>query len=242
MDNPEPPVSRRRHVAALAVVAGLVLVAYSNCFSAGLARDDGLVLRDTRVHALTRQHVEEIFSHGYLWPSFPSGLYRPVATFSYLVNFALLRDGMHPAAYHWINCLLHVANAFLVYLLMLTLGRRFWPALGAAALWALHPVSTDAVTNIAGRPEGLADFGLLASLLLYIRSGKDFGWGRRAGMLAAATVAVFSKESGVMVLALAALYDFTFRTGPGHRVRDWLAAFPRRLQEGYVYLLVPVCW
>ena len=236
--------SRRRHAEALVLLAGLVLMAYANSFGAGFTRDNRpLILDDPRVHSVSRQHLEEILTHDYWGSTFESGLYRPLTTLSFLLNYAVLEDFEQPAGYHWFNCLLHVANAFLVYLLVLLLVRQYWPALFAAALWALHPISTEAVTNIVGRPEELAALGVLAALLLYVRGARETG--RRkvpwlAAMMAATTVAVFSKESGVMVLALAALYDFTYRIRRGRSFREMAKSFLQFFLEGYVYLALPV--
>lgn len=213
-------VSRRQHVQALVILAAVVLTAYANSFTTGFARDNRLVILEIeQVHSVTTQHLKEILVHGYLWPAFASGLYRPLSTLSYLFNFAVLKNFDQPAGYHWVNYLLHAANAFLVYLLAWLLVRRYAPALFAAALWALHPICTEAVTDIVGRPEELAALGVLGALLLYAGGSRQSGWRnafRLAAMMAAAVVAVFSKESGVMVLPLAALYDIAYR-----RRWDW---------------------
>jgi tetratricopeptide (TPR) repeat protein len=84
---------------------------------------------------------------------------------------------------------------------------------------------------------------VLGALVLYTNDGEQSAWRknlRRAGLMAAATVAVFSKESGVMVLALAILYDFTYRTRRGASLRELAAGFRRFFWEGYVYLALPV--
>ena len=136
MDHAEQTVSWRRHAEALVILAALVLMAYANSFT-GFARDDRpLILEDARVHSVSRLHLREILGHNYAWPGFSGGLYRPLTTLSYLFNFAILGDSNQPAGYHWVNYLLHAANAFLVYLLALLLVRQYWPALFAAArIW-----------------------------------------------------------------------------------------------------------
>jgi len=240
----DQPVPRQRHAEALVILAAVVLMAYANSFASGFVVDGRpLILENARVHTVTRTHLKEILSHGYSWPAFDGGLYRPIATLSYLVNFAVLGNYDQPEGYHWVNCPLYVANAFLVYLLALLLVRRYWPALSVAILWALHPICTEAVTNIAGRPEELAALGVLAALLLYIHGGPESRWRKlwwRIAMMGAATVAVFSKESGVMVLALAVLYDFTYRARRGVSWRDRAADWSRFLRNGYINLALPV--
>lgn len=248
MNHPEQSASPSRHAEALAILAALVLMAYANSFSGGFVVDGRpLILESARVHSVTGHHLKEILFHGYTWPAFDSGLYRPFTTLSYLVNYAILGDADQPVGYHWTNCLLHAANAFLAYLLALRLVRQYQPALFAAALWAMHPICTEAVTNIAGRPEELATFGVLGALLLYVYAGEESGRRRllrRIAIVAAATVAVFSKESGVMVLPLAVLYDFAYRTRLGctsrERLRELAAGFRQFFWKDYVCLALPV--
>ena len=50
-----------------------------------------------------------------------TGLYRPLSTFSYLLNYAIFGNGPLPAGYHWVNFALHAVNIALVYLLGLLL-------------------------------------------------------------------------------------------------------------------------
>jgi tetratricopeptide (TPR) repeat protein len=243
MDSSEPRISRRQHGEALVILGALVLMAYANCFSSAFVIDGRpLILESERVHSVTGQHLQQILLHSYTWPVFNSGLYRPFTTLSYLVNYAVLGSADQPPGYHLFNCLVHVANAFLVYLLALRLARRYWPAFFAAALWALHPICTEAVTNIAGRPEELAALGVLGALVLYVyHETYPARWKlpARIAMMAAATVAVFSKESGVMVLALAVFFDFVYRVRRGASWREMAADF-RGLGQGYIWLAVPV--
>src|SRR3954452_4636924 len=114
----------------------LTLLAYSNSFGAGFALDNrGLILEDTRIREATPENLALIFQHTYWWPYGESGLYRPLTTLSYLFNYATLGGGTAPAGYHWVNFLLHTANALLVY----TLGLRLAPGRSGPA--AIAPAS-----------------------------------------------------------------------------------------------------
>jgi tetratricopeptide (TPR) repeat protein len=151
-----------------------------------------------------------------------AGIYRPLTTLSYLFNYAVLGNGDNLVAYHWFNFAVHAVNIALVYLLGLLLLEEAPLAFAAAAIWALHPVLTESVTNIVGRADLLAAFGVLAGLLCHVQAAA--GAGRRkmawlAALALAATVAVFSKENGVVLLAAMAIYDLTFRSSPAWRAR-----------------------
>src|SRR6202167_2851287 len=147
------------HLWKLALLWALVLAAYSNSFDAGFVYDnESAILVDARVHEANLYNVHRIFTEGY-WVNQPStDLYRPVTTLSYLLNYAILGNGSNPAGYHWVNLVLHAANVSLVYALGILIFGETAPglALALAAIWGLHPLLTEGVTNIVGRAELLA--------------------------------------------------------------------------------------
>ena len=237
------PVLDFRHLLARTlatlVLACALFAAYSNSFRVGFTQDSGtIILEDPRLRTASRQNLKLIFQENYWWPSAESGLYRPLTTLSYLVNYSVLNNEDRPEGYHWINFLLHSCNAYLVYLLAYKLMRSPLPAFFTAALWALHPICIEAVTNIVGRADELAAMAVLTCLLLYIRTASALGWWKMAGLFAmmlAAIVGVLSKESAVVVAALVPLYDFTYRIARRRikPVRDLIADFA---QNSRVYI------
>ena len=196
------------------------LAAYSNSFSADLVFDSKrLVLNDSRIQAATPENLHLIWTEDYYFRTGSAALYRPLTTLSFLVNCAIVGDGPQPSGYHWVNFAIHAANTALVYLLGLLILGDAAPAFAMAALWSLHPVLTEAVTNVAGRADLLAAFGVLAGLLCYAR-----GWPALVALSSA--MAVSSKESGIVLLAAIAIFDFTFgRTTPWKaRIAGYVAA------------------
>ena len=123
----------------------------------------------------------------------------------FLFNYAVLGNGANPSGYHWLNFALHAVNVGLVYLLGLVIFEQLPAALLLAALWGIHPVLTESVTNIVGRADLLGAFGVLAALHAH-RKALDATGGRKALWLAAIALAVtagiFSKESTIVVLAV----------------------------------------
>jgi protein O-mannosyl-transferase len=211
------------HAWKIALLWVLVLAAYSNSFDAGFVYDnESAILEDTRVHQANLDSVHRIFREGY-WENQPTtDLYRPLTMLSYLVNYSVLGDGTNPAGYHWVNLILHAANVALVYALgILILGD---PALALvlAAIWGLHPLMTEGVTNIIGRADLLAALGILAGLLCHVRATVGDGW-RKAGWLTALTfsqaIGLFSKESGVVLPALMLSYDLIWSATTAWRRR-----------------------
>jgi tetratricopeptide (TPR) repeat protein len=218
-------VDWRRHALPMLALWAFALLAYSNSFRAGFVFDnERAILRDSRVHAATSENLHLILNQEYWYKSTVSLLYRPLTTFSYLLNYAIFGNGPDPAGYHWVNFALHAVNIALVYLLGLLLFQETKPkehlALALAAVWAVHPVLTESVTNIVGRADLLAGFGVLAGLLCHAKGAVAAGRRRvawLAGLMAAATIGMFSKESAVVLLAVMAIYDFTVGRGGAPR-------------------------
>ncbi len=186
----------------------IVLLAWSNSFGLGFARDGGEVTSDLRIQAATAENVNLILGKHYWWPNPADRLYRPVTTLSYWLNYSALGGGTNPAGYHVLNVLLHLVNVWLVFALAIRLLRNREQAFCAAAIWAVHPITTESVSNVAGRADLLATTALLSGLLLYSRARS--GWRSGVALFAIAVVGVFSKETGAVLLGLILLWDIAF--------------------------------
>jgi len=221
----------------------VVVAAYSNTLHNQPALDDGWVIFDNSL-IKTLKNVPEIFRRPYntVLPGNNAGLYRPVTTLSYAINYAV--GGPNVVGYHLVNIALHA----LTCLLVLELGGLLWsaaasararspgeasagPLLGAL-LFAVHPVHVEAVTGIVGRAELLAALGSLTCLFLTCTRGRA-RW-RYPTALAALGLGVLSKENAavtpllfaLVVLALPAAADLEARPGlasPHSRRALWRA-------------------
>ena len=110
-----------------------------------------------------------------------------------------------------------MANVLLVFAVGRRLLGRIGPSALLAALWAVHPASTESVTNIIGRSDLLAAMATLSGFLMYVKSTQTAGprriaWLAGLGMVTAA--GVYSKESAVMIIGVIALYELAW---PGRR-------------------------
>ena len=204
----------QRHGWRLLAIWGLLLIAYSNSFQSGLVLDNASIIgQDPRIRQATAQNISSILEGGYRYNNPNVGLYRPLTTFSYMVNYAVFGNGSRPAGYHWVNFALHCVNVALVYGLGIAVFAETAPAFALAAIWGVHPVLTESVTNIVGRADLLAAFGVLAGLLCCVKAASGAGWRRRAwlaGLVAAQAIGIFSKESAVVLPGLMLLYDLTW--------------------------------
>jgi hypothetical protein len=198
-----------RQLLVTAALCFAVLIAYANSFQAEFTLDNKiLLLQDPRIREAAAGNIGLIFQHTYWWPHGESYLYRPFSTLSYLFNYAILGNADRALGYHFINLLLHAVNVLLAYSLAHRLIRRFWPAVFVAGLWAVHPVLTESVTNIVGRPDLLAAGSILSGLLMSLKAAESTGARRLAwlaGLMAVTAIGVFSKESAVAIVGVIAV-------------------------------------
>jgi tetratricopeptide (TPR) repeat protein len=102
--------------------------------------------------------------------------YRPVATVTYMLNYALF--GLRPWGWRLVNVLLHVASSVLLYILLLRLFAN--PRLSAlgALLFGVHPLSSEVIACVGFRPNILAMLFSLLAILSYFKSRDNIRPGR----------------------------------------------------------------
>jgi tetratricopeptide (TPR) repeat protein len=137
--------------------------------------------------------------------------YRPVMTFGYWVCHHAFDDS--PLGYHLVSVLLHVAVVGLVFALALELFQEFRIALLAGVVFALHPIHTESVAWIAGVTDVEMTLFFLLAFWCYLRLG-DTPSGAirlRVAMLVCSALALLSKESAIVLPAVAAIYEHGYR-------------------------------
>ena len=210
---------------ASAGLFALVLLAYANSLSLGLAEDSQFLLtQDPRLQSLTWHNLALVFSKSYWWPMAADSIYRPITTASLLLNQTLAGAAGGLFWYHLVNLLLHALNVWLMWKLATHLLNRR-AAWCAAALWAVHPIATEAVDNVVGRADLLAAMAVLAGLLIYSRANAQSGPLRWLALFSVAAAGAFSKENAVVLVGLMLLSDFAFGVPGGIRIRQRVAAY-----------------
>jgi Flp pilus assembly protein TadD len=193
----------------------LVTVAYANCLTLGFAFDDEIMITENlliRKLDSIPQLVTSDYWAGRRAPSeaqpWRSGLYRPLILITFALNYAW--GQLSPVGYHLVNLLLHLFVTWMVYLLAREIGVGLAGGTVAAALFAVHPLHTEAVIPIVGRAELLMAGGLLAATWLAAK-------GRIWWSLLAFGGALLSKEQAVVLPGVLLLYDW----GITRRVTLW---------------------
>ncbi len=201
--------SRRFNLIAFCIIAGMVLIAYSNTFTASFHFDDNpSIVENASIKRMTSDNIGSILT----------GI-RPVVYLSLMFNYQV--GGLNVVGYHIFNIAVHIANSMFVYLLMLwTLnlpalevkyrGKAKSMALFGALLFAVHPIQTEAVTYIITRTELLATFFYLATFLLFIKGARTRKSSYYIGAFFTAALSMGSKEWAVTLPALLMLYDYLF--------------------------------
>lgn len=189
------------------IIVGLIALAASvTSLANGFAYDDLPIIANNE-HIRDLSSWWKLFGSSYWPPQYGESLYRPVATVAYAVEWAL--GGGSPRLFHVVSVLLYVALSVLVLLLL----RRVLdegPAVAGGALFAAHPVHTEAVANVVGQAELLAGIGVAAAAVLYLRGRSRGGPSapETLGIVALYVVAALSKEHALLLPLLLLAVEF----------------------------------
>src|SRR5437899_7224955 len=150
--------SRRGAFIFALVLAAVTIFAYWPAWNGGLLWDDDVYITNnellTAPDGLRR-----------IWFSLDSpSQYFPLVYTTFRIEHAVW--GLDPIGYHWVNLLLHIANALLVWLVLARL--KVPGAWLAGAIFALHPVQVESVAWITERKNVLMGFFFLLTLLAWV--------------------------------------------------------------------------
>jgi len=188
----------RRHLLPLTGLFILIACLFWQVAGSFFLSDDFILIHYARTHF--HDFLKEFVTPG------GDGGYRPFTD----ITFALTSGwtGFSPLRWHLISLAIHALNAALLYLLALRLGWTQPAAWTAAALFALHGITPEAVVWITARFDLLATCFVLASMLCFVASWQGHCRARiwRAASLLAMILAMFSKESAYILPILLTLW------------------------------------
>jgi tetratricopeptide (TPR) repeat protein len=182
MEIPQKDILHRRMIVAIALLLILIFLIYSNTFQAGSHLDDyqnivtnpRLKMRDLSPGSIKQTFFSAFDGGAYLGKK----LYRPAACLTFGLNYYFGK--LDPAGYHLVNIMVHFLTAVFLFLTILTLFRSprlrggdpekaFFIAILSAALWAVNPIQTQAVTYIVQRMAAMVTLFYLMGLFYYIK-------------------------------------------------------------------------
>jgi protein O-mannosyl-transferase len=227
----KPSLNRLNNLGILFSLAVILFFIFSNGLSTPFQSDDERHIYETPLI----KDLNNFTNPHYIRNRHINGL-------SFALNYKLGQE--NPYGYHLFNILIHISTTFLIFFItLLTVWKgTSWSkdaaekiALTTTILFGFHPINTEAVTYISGRPSGLAGLFYFSSLLLFILASLKSYKPLRSILyflsLISFVMAMLSKETAVTLPVAVILYDFCFIKG-----HNWV---PFRFRLEY-YLCYPV--
>jgi len=220
-----------RSLAVLLLLSLLAALIYSNTFSIPFQFDDA-------DNIVQNPQVKDLANFFDLSGS------RYVGFLSFALNYYV--GGLQVFGYHLVNLIIHIANGFLVYSLVLLLFKAEsqhstltthdsqlttapWIALAAAMLFVAHPIQTQAVTYIVQRFASLVTLFYLCTVVCYLKwrlasseTRRRFLW--YGGAVLSTVLAMKTKENSFTLPFMILLVEGVFfRSSTRKR---WVALLP----------------
>jgi protein O-mannosyl-transferase len=186
----------KRDLVVLALLALVIFVIYGRSVDYPFEFDDTHVIQ-TNYKIQDPSYIPKFYYERGMFPEEDKlgATYRPLLFTTYALNY--MTSGLNPRSYRLTNLFIHLLCAFFVYLIACSLltepppgsDTPAWPyALGAALLFAVHPLQTETVEYIAARSSSLTAAACLMSLWLFIKYHET----RRPAWLAGTILAYFA--------------------------------------------------
>jgi Flp pilus assembly protein TadD len=216
--------SKLRFVAAAVVLCALGVVAYANSLNNGFVWDDHeqVVMNSGLRPGAPLLHLFAAKIWGFTHPGDHKhgNYYRPLQMVTYRLTAYVF--GFDARAFHAVNLAFHVIVVLVAFALFFRLTGRIGMAFAAGALFAVHPIHSEAVGWIAALPDiGCTVFFLLAFLLLVLARGQisppqqtepsrhnSILYVYMAASYAAFAVALLWKESAIVFPLIVMAYVF----------------------------------
>lgn len=197
----------------------LTFVLYGNSINNEYALDDNIVVEGNALVAQGLKAIPEIFKSRYA-----SGKqeyeYRPMVTSSFAVEkqfFSKLpekqtkvekkrKDKLTQANIsHFINLLLYAFTSIILFKLLVILFKEYnlLLPLVVVLLFLVHPLHTEAVSNIKSRDELFMMIGMIFSLTWFVKFGQTNQYKYILFAILAILFAILSKRNALMIFGLA---------------------------------------
>ncbi len=237
--------------ALAAVVVGLLAVlAYVNTLSAGFVWDDASSI-------LLHQHVKDpskilaLFTEDqHAFAGGQGNFYRPLLSVTFSIDYMIARIGhpavppteiprdLNPFIFHLTSTLWHAAAAMILLVYLRRLGAPLAVYLPAAAIFAVHPMHTEAVAYVSGRADSMAAVFVFAAL--YFSTWRAPDRSPRLGlvlMLLSFIAALLSKEAAFVFPILLILSRIARPADSPRGWRTWLPELAALAVLGLYFLL-----
>lgn len=192
------------------IIAVSIVVVYFPTFSGEFILDDRpLIEKNAYIKAfhspisyLTQEDgiVGESKGGGY-----HTGYYRPLINLTYSLDYHFW--GLNTLGFRLTNLVLHICCCFILFSFLQFLIKDRHASLWATLIFAIHPINTEAVSWVVNRNNIMVTAFSISALLFYIK-----GWKSRERLnwvisVLTFSLALLSKEMGLMVIPILFLYQ-----------------------------------
>jgi Flp pilus assembly protein TadD len=210
-------LSRFSDLTLMAFLAVGAALPYLNTLRNGFVSDDEMqVLQNPYIRTL--HYLAKIFTT----PATSqigaqrANYYRPLMNVGYLLCYQVF--ALRAFGYHLVNVLLHLVVVCAVFLLTKRMFQNRNLAFMAAALFALHPIHSEAIAWIGASPDLELSIFFLLTFWLFLAQARPGGRLSNSAQLAMAgsfLLTLLSKEQAVTLPVLATVYEHFYRADRG---------------------------
>ena len=204
--------TKANHLWPVLLLICITTIVYFNSLSNGFVYDDlGTIVENAHIKRLGN-FLSSFYNQSYFKISGGEASYRPVATLSYYLLYAV--SNVNPFGYRLLSVTLHIFNVILVYLVAHGIIGNKKAAVIAALLFACHPVNAEAVNGISYNEDLLAAFFFFLSFLSYMRlkpAAPKPGYVFFVLSLFFFLLGLLSKEMAITLPAIVVLHDLILR-------------------------------
>ena len=199
--------SKKRYLLVICIIVIAVAICYHHTLNYPFLNwDDYKLIRDNPYNkSLAWDNLKHLLN------PFVTGSVKVMRDLSYAVDFQLW--GGTPRSIRMGTLFLYISCCFLVFLLLKLLLRHGGAALFGALVFVVHPLHVESVTWLSARKEALSATFFLLAFLVYVYRARP-GMPRRGRYYALAlllyVLAIFSKETAVVLPAMIVLYEAAF--------------------------------
>ncbi len=192
-------------LAALFVYAGTLNYGY-------IKFDDDLLVQKNAsfLQNMTMKNIQSIFLTDAFLNPVGKEFYRPLQTLSFMVDMQI--DANNPVIFHISNFIFHCLACIALFHLLILLKFDWRLSSAGVVLYAVHPLFCMAVTWIPGRGDLLLGACVATSFICFIKSIRSTTQIKSKLYLASTlffyALAIFSKETGIVLPVILTLYYF----------------------------------
>ena len=194
---------------AILLLFFICLIIYSNSLGGKFLIDDNFYIVNN-VHVRDLKDIPFFFTNrsATTFARLQGDIYRPLTPLSFAIDYSFWK--LNSFGYHLTNVLSHSFNVILLFLFLWLAFKDVFLAFFASAFFASHPIQTEVVAYISGRPSVLFLFFYLLALIFYVlfleRSKKIYLIYSLIFYLAS----LFSKEMAITLPLILIAYDIHF--------------------------------